>query len=128
MPQTTEEIITRDMKVWGVILLYVLAGKAHVDFPGASRSRPSMRVHVSLGSTSLFRDGDRKYFPVEVHWKIWNYQILPLLKDPALQLTVPVNKVRLVPGQIDDLICQFAGVVEAKFREDGVLPAAPEDC
>jgi hypothetical protein len=125
MAQTTEEIITQGTKVWGIILLYVLAGKACVTFPGATRSKPSYRVHVALGLTGLYRESDRKHFPVEVHWKIWNEQILPVLGDPSLQLTVPVNKARLCPSQIDDLICQYAGMVEAQFRNNGVLPLPP---
>lgn len=124
MTQTTEQIIEQNLYIWGVRVLYLLAGRALVNFPGGNRAHPSREVYVDLARGAVLpgRTGDQAYFPFRVHWRVWQEQIIPILGDSANQLTVAVNQTRLAPLQIEDLVKQYAGLVEQIFREGGLIP------
>lgn len=64
--------------------LNILAGTAIVEFPTSTRSHPSYFAVVSLTAAYPLRDGDRKYFPFQVPWHLWQQVIVPVLHPETL--------------------------------------------
>lgn len=71
--------------------LNLLAGTAVVDFPTSTRSHPSFFVTVSLSSGYPLRDGDRRYFPFQVPWHLWQRVIVPVLHPETLETDFGVS-------------------------------------
>ena len=72
-------LLVRDTEQLAVCCLYLLLRRAVVDFPGTTRSSPSLWVVVSTATGKLPRDGDAKFFPCRVPWYVWQGVVIPVL-------------------------------------------------
>lgn len=61
--------------------LHLLMGRAVLDFPTSTQSRPSNLVVVSLGMGGPLLSDWRPLFPFMVPWDLWHYIVVPVLND-----------------------------------------------
>jgi hypothetical protein len=112
--------------------LYLLTDKATLEFPGSSRSHPSGRVVVNITPNSLYRSGDRAYFPFWVYWGLWHEAVIPVLEDKDVQiivtdnpsLRVHQNLAYLQLGQPEELVDKIEWYLKKSLVETGWLPAS----
>lgn len=103
--------------------LYLLARKAIPDFPGSTRSSPSMIVFVNLAWGEPLRAGDKIQFPMQVPWYIWQRVVVPILTvtNPGADPTnigsgaVPDP----ITGKCYDLGVEIKTTLQASLRIDG---------
>jgi len=111
---------------------YILMRRAQINFPGSFRSRPSEEVVVNWGGPEVLRSGDTAFFPFSVRWDVWQFGVVPMLKDPANQVfhsdgTRNQNNLNLVGrGDYNTYIDYLAGTLRRRLQELGFIPPDPE--
>lgn len=127
---TTIPIVSVDLHRLAVGCLYLLTGKADLEFPSTTRAHPSYFVVVHRTPQSMFQDGDQVYFPFKVPTRIWHKAVVPVLEDKDVHvyvrdnpsLKVPLNLALLTLGQYEDLIRKIEQHLTLSFVEAGYLP------
>jgi hypothetical protein len=123
-PLPGDRVVDAFLRLLAIRILYVLAGKVAVNFPGSTRAAPSRIVFLDLLQTKLFREGDRGLFPFTVQWKTWEVAIRPVLEDPDLQLKVVNNREILHLERYEEIVQDIEARLEIQFRDVGLLPTS----
>lgn len=117
----TPTVARLDLKGLAVACLYVLTGNGCVDFPGTCRAHPSMTVQVTVGFGRLLADGDRAYFPQRYPWDIWQYAVVPVLRDPVMEAAKHRYDWTTIAGR-GYLLAEISGALEESLIAGGYLP------
>ena len=122
-----------DLKGLATGVLYIFLDRGHPIFPNSTSAHPSSFVLVERSPNALIRDGDAVYFPFSVPWDVWQYAVVPVLKDPDNQIRPQfreslVNYVKLAwlqTGQYDRALLEIEGALQRSLQRAGFLPPAP---
>ena len=122
-----------DLKQLATGVLYIFLDKGHALFPNSSSSGPSPLVQVECSPLGLVKDGDAVYFPFSVPWDVWQYAVVPVLKDPNNQIRPQftkslVNYEKLAwvqTGQYDRNLSEIENALRISLQRAGFLPPSP---
>ena len=112
---------------------YILLRRGVWNFPGSSVAHPSLVVVVNRGTGEAIRGGDATYFPFSVRWDVWQFAVVPILKDPTYQVFHPdgtrnaQNLALIQLRDYDKYISLLAAALKSKMQEVGFLPPFTED-
>jgi len=104
-------------------VLYLLAGRAHCNFPTTNVAAPSDRVQVARTATPALQEADDRYFPFYVSWDRWERAVVPVLQDETNQLSLPYLADLLSAGRYDELVVYYHGKLLLSFQEQGYIPS-----
>jgi len=99
---------------------YLLVGKALLSFPTTSVSHPSEYVQVDRNASMAIPSNHARYFPFSVEQKKWHRGVVPVLKDPNFNMSLPKNK-SLINTDLDTLIGYIEKALIDQFREERFL-------
>lgn len=111
--------------------MYILLRRGMIDFPGSSVAHPSLKVVVSRASGEALRGGDDVYLPFSVAWDVWEFAVVPVLKDPAYQVFHPdgtrnhVNLALIQLRDYDQYLNILTHALKDKMQLEGFIP--PDD-
>ncbi len=110
---------------------YILMRRGTIDFPDSTRAHPSPKVVVNRATGDALRGGDDAYLPFSVPWDVWQFGVVPVLKDKTYQVFCPDgtrnqgNLALIRLRDYDQYIALIVGGLTAKLQEIGYIPAEP---
>lgn len=112
------ELIVNQLAIGG---LYLLAGKATLNFPGSNSSGPSSKVQISRtvgGSIPDIPDGS---FPFLVGSKLWHLVMVPILESQEFSFSNPLNK-NAIDRNVFEYLLRMKKAIELKMRKLKLIP------
>jgi len=97
---------------------YILMGLAEPVFPGASRAKPSVFVRI------IQTHGGRPYdllsgLPVDVQWKQWQEEVLPVLEDDRWKVNTPMMRDAFKRGAEREWVENIGKALYDSFEDAG---------
>lgn len=119
-----------NLKQVAVGCLYLLTGRAILEFPQSTQGHPSGKVYVTRSANSALRGGDQVYFPFSVPQDWWHKVVVPVLLNPdvriyvrdRLSLTNELNQSLLALEEFDTLIARILSYLKISCVTAGYAP------
>ena len=136
MPSSDIQTVTQQqVERLSVGVLYLLMDKAVVDRPASTRAAPShVMVVYPQARIRYLREGDRMWFPMQVSWAVWQFVVVPVLREKSVSFRVQDNSNLRVAriaalahhGEWERYLLEIQTALMAKLVEEGYLPSTSE--
>jgi hypothetical protein len=101
--------------------IYLIAGKATLNWPGTTVAHPSPKVQVARTATRSFLPGHETLFPFFVESGLWHGAIVPVLEDLSINIGETINKC-VIAKNFEFYLSYVRDVLVASLREYGFIP------
>lgn len=111
-------------------LLMVLLDAARLDFGTGTNSSPARLVYVRKSTRTSNWSRSIKFFgavldtgPLVVNRKQWDTAVAPVLSDPIWDMSLPINRVKLLTGRVHEILDDLGHALMASFEKAGYGPS-----
>jgi len=102
-------------------VIYLIAGKATLNWPTTCASHPSGKVQVARTATKPFLEVHEAVFPFNVESNLWHGAIVPVLEDMSINLGTPLNKC-VLDINMETYLHTVSGTIANSLRTYGFIP------